>query len=240
MMDGLYSAAAGLFAQQSRMDMLSNDIANVSTTGYKQERVGFRDLIYNQEGGVPIGAGSAVVNAGRDFSPGAFNQTGDPLSVAIAGPGFFQVRTADGKTALTRSGDFQLDADGSLVTQSGQRLVPPITVPKGDSASDVSISAQGVVKAKGTTIGKITVVDVPGEGGLLSIGDNLYMPTAASGAPQPAGKDTTVQQGYLEASNVDLGSAMVDVMDSERSYQLDSQMISTQDQMMQIANQIRQ
>src|SRR5437868_3556000 len=127
MLDGLYSAAAGLFAQQSRMDMLSNDIDNVSKTGYKQERVGFRDLIY----------------------------------------------------------------------------------------------AQGVVKAKGTTIGKITVVDVPGESGLLSIGNNLYMPTAASGAPQPAGKDTTVQQGYLEASNVDLGSAMVDVMDAQRSYSLD-------------------
>lgn len=220
--------------------MLANDIANVSTTGYKQERVGFRDLIYNQEGGVPIGAGSAVVNAGRDFSAGAFNQTGDPLSVAISGPGFFQVQTAGGKVALTRSGDFQLDADGSIVTQSGQRLVPPITVPKGDSPSDVSIAADGTVKAKGTTIGKIQVVDVPGEGGLLSIGDNLYMPTAASGAPQPAGKDTTLDQGYLESSNVDLASAMTDVMDAQRSFSLDSQMISTQDQMMQIANQIRQ
>ena len=240
MMDGLYSAAAGLFAQQSRMDMLSNDIANVSTTGYKQERVGFRDLLYNDEGGVPIGAGSAVVDGGRDFSPGAFNQTGDPLSVAISGPGFFQVRTADGKIALTRSGDFKVDADGSICTQSGQRLVPPITIPKGDSPDDVSISASGLVKAKGTTIGKITVVDVPGESGLQSIGDSLFLPTAASGAPRPVGKGTTLDQGYLESSNVDLGSAMTDVMDSERSYQLDSQMISTQDQMMQIANQIRQ
>jgi len=240
MMDGLYSAAAGLFAQQSRMDMLANDISNVSTTGYKQERVGFRDLIYNDEGGVRIGAGSAVVDAGRDFSPGAFNQTGDPLSVAIAGPGFFQVRTTDGKVALTRSGDFQIDAEGSITTQTGQRLVPPITVPKGDSPSDISISANGTVKAKGTTIGKIQVVDVPGDGGLLSIGDSLYLPTAASGAPQPVGKDTTLDQGYLESSNVDLASAMTNVMDAQRSYSLDSQMISTQDQMMQIANQIRQ
>ena len=240
MMDGLYSAAAGLFAQQSRMDMLANDIANVSTTGYKQERVGFRDLIYNNEGGVRIGAGSAVVDAGRDFTAGAFNQTGDPLSVAISGSGFFQVRTADGKIALTRSGDFQLDAEGSMVTQSGQRLVPPITVPRGDSPDDISIASDGTVKAKGTTIGKITVVDVPGEGGLQSIGNSLFLPTAASGAPRPVGKETTLSQGYLEASNVDLGEAMVDVMDAQRSFQLDSQMINTQDQMAQIANQIRQ
>ena len=104
MLNGLYSAASGMLAQQTRMDMLANDLANVDTTGYKQARIGFRDLIYNTEQGMRIGAGSAIVDAGRNQAEGAFNATGDPLSLAIAGPGYFQVRRADGSVALTRSG----------------------------------------------------------------------------------------------------------------------------------------
>ena len=109
MLNGLYSAASGMLAQQTRMDMLANDLANVDTTGYKQARIGFRDLIYNTEQGMRIGAGSAIVDAGRNEAEGAFNATGDPLSLAIAGPGYFHVRRADGSVALTRSGDFTTD-----------------------------------------------------------------------------------------------------------------------------------
>ena len=128
MLNGLYSAASGMLAQQTRMDMLANDLANVDTTGYKQARIGFRDLIYNTEQGMRVGAGSAIVDAGRNQAAGAFQATGDPLSMAIAGPGYFQVRRSDGSVALTRSGDFTTDAKGEIVTGSGERLVPPIRI----------------------------------------------------------------------------------------------------------------
>src|SRR5690348_14355716 len=141
MPEGIYAAAAGMLAQQTKMDSLANDIANVNTAGYKHQRLGFRDLVY-QAG---IGAGAAPVDGGRSYVEGSLQQTGDPLSLAIIGSGFFQVRRADGQTALTRDGQFQLDANGSLVTQTGERLVPPITVPKGTDPSQISIAADGTV-----------------------------------------------------------------------------------------------
>jgi flagellar basal-body rod protein FlgG len=238
MLNGLYSAAAGLIAQQTRMDALANDISNVNTTGYKQLRLGFRDLVYNVESGMRVGAGAALVDGGREFQPGAFEQSDNPLSVAIAGPGFFQVRMADGRTALTRSGDFRLDASGSVVTGTGERLVPPITVPPGTPSDAISIAADGTVKAGGDTIGRIHLVNVPSPDRLQPVGSSLFVATAASGAPRAA-TGSTMQPGYLEASNVDLASAMVNVIDAQRSFQFDSRVIQTQDQLMQIANEIR-
>jgi len=239
MLNGLYSAASGMLAQQTRMDMLANDLANVDTTGYKQARIGFRDLIYNTEQGMRIGAGSAIVDAGRNQAEGAFNATGDPLSLAIAGPGYFQVRRADGSVALTRSGDFTTDADGEMVTQNGERLVPPIKFPAGTDPDTISIGADGTVKAGQTRIGKITVVTVTNTGGLTALGGNLFAATAASGKPHAiAGSE--LQQGYLESSNVDLAQTMVALIDAQRSFEMDSRAIQNQDQMMQVANQIRQ
>ena len=145
MLNGLYSAAAGMIAQQTRIEALSNDIANVNTTGYKQVRTGFRDLVYNIEAGMRIGAGAAVVDAGRLFSQGGLQQNGDPLSVALDGPGFFQVKRGDGSLALTRSGDFHADAKGQLVTSEGDRMWPPVTLPAGTNVDDVAISSAGVV-----------------------------------------------------------------------------------------------
>jgi flagellar basal-body rod protein FlgG len=237
MPEGIYSAAAGMAAQQTRLDALANDIANVNTTGYKQQRLGFRDLVYQAEQGVPIGAGSAPVDVGRSFAQGGLTETGDPLSVAIVGQGFFQVRRADGSVALTRDGRFGLDAGGAIVTSTGERLVPPLTVPKGTDASAISIAPDGSVSVGATAVGRLSIVDVPSPGTLAPVGDNLFAPTAASGAPK-AVTGTTVQQGALEASNVDLASAMVDMIDAQRGYELASRAIKTQDQLLDVANQL--
>jgi flagellar basal-body rod protein FlgG len=238
MLNGLYSAAAGMLAQQTRMDSLANDIANVNTVGYKQLRLGFRDLLYNQESGMRVGAGAALVDGGREFTTGAFLQSDSPLAVAIAGPGFLQVKRDDGTTALTRNGDLHPDADGELVLAGGERLVPPIRLPRGTSPDDVSIAANGTVTAKGATIGKLQLVTVPATSKLTPVGDNLYLPNAATGGLQ-AVKGSTFQQGYLEQSNVNLADAMVDVIDAQRSFQMDARVITTQDQLMEIANGIR-
>jgi flagellar basal-body rod protein FlgG len=238
MLNGLYSAAAGMIAQQTRIDALSNDIANVNTTGYKQVRTGFRDLVYNIEAGMRIGAGAAVVDAGRLFSQGALQQTDEPLCVALDGPGFFQVKRGDGSLALTRSGNFHADANGRLVTSEGDRLWPPVTLPEGTNADDVTISPAGLVTVKQTLIGKIEVVTVPAPSNLLPVGGSLFLPTTASGGAR-AMATQSVRQRFLETSNVDLASAMVNVIDAQRSFQMDSKVIQTQDQLMQIANEIR-
>jgi flagellar basal-body rod protein FlgG len=239
MLNGLYAAAAGMIAQQTRMDSLANDIANVNTTGYKSQRLGFRDLIYNIEQGMPVGAGSAVVDAGRLFTEGGLQATGDPLSLAIAGPGFFQVRLSDGSTGLTRAGDFRLDADGMLVTASGNRLVPPIRIPPTTPSDAISVGGDGTVTASGKVVGKITVVAVQAPAYLHALGDTTFATTAQSGLAR-ALAGSSIQQGYLESSNVDLADSLTSVIDAQRSYQLDSRAIQTQDQLMQIANNIRQ
>jgi len=237
MPEGIYSAAAGMSAQQAQMDVLSNDIANVNTTGYKQQRLGFRDLVYEAEQGQPVGAGAATIDLGRTSAEGSLTQTGDPLSVAIVGPGFIQVRRSDGSIGLTRDGQLGLDAQGAIVTSSGERLSPPLTVPKGTDASAISIGQDGTVTANGTKVGQIQIVNVPAPGGLASVGDNLFAPTAASGAPA-AEKNATLQQGALESSNVDLASAMVGMIAAQRGYELASRAIKTQDELLNVANQL--
>jgi len=239
MLNGLYSAASGMLAQQTRMDMLANDLANLNTTGYKQTRIGFRDLIYNTEQGMRVGAGSAVVDAGRNDAEGALQQTGDPLSLAIAGPGFFQVRRSDGSIALTRSGDLTTDASGDVVTSSGDRLVPPLHIPVGTDMTKLGVAPDGTVSVGQTTIGNITLVNVTNTAGLEALGDSQFAPTADSGQPRPVA-GSAIEQGYLEASNVDLSQTMVALIDAQRSYEMDSRAIQNQDQMMQVANQIRQ
>ena len=243
MLEGLYSAAAGMAAQQQRLDALSNDVANVSTSGYKRTRVAFRDLVYGEGApatapGVTRGAGAAAEMMGRGFAQGALRQTERPLDVAIEGRGFFQVRRPDGGVGLTRDGSFSLDASGALVTASGGRLEPAITVPRGTSADDVAIAPDGTVSASGRRLGRIELVTVPATEGLTSTGDGLFSPTAASGAPAPV-TGARLTQGAIEASNVDLGDAMVDLMDAQRSFQLASRAIEMQDRMMEIANGVK-
>jgi flagellar basal-body rod protein FlgG len=228
--NGIYSAAAGMAAQQSRLDAVANDLANTNTTGYKSERVGFRDLL--------DGAGSKVVDLGRTLVQGVLQPSDDPLSVAIDGPGFLQVRRADGTTALTRNGQLQLDARGSLVTGTGEQLVPPITFPAGTQPGDVTIAGDGTVSAAGRTVGQIRLLDVPAPEGLQSVGSSMFVPTQSSGAAVPAAA-ARLQQHQLEASNVDMAASMTELMDAQQSYQLASRAIQTQDQLLNIANQLK-
>lgn len=228
-MDGLRAAASGLFAQQARMDSIANDIANVSTNGYKKDRLAFSDLVDR--------SGTRVIEVGRSFQPGPHFASDNPLALAIEGPGFFQIRLGDGRTALTRSGDFRVDANRELVTNGGERLVPPITLPANASLADVSISTEGAVTVNGTKIGQIGLVDVPARGGLQSVGGGRFLATTASGAPVAV--TSPMHQGLLEGSNVDLGDAMVDLIDAQRSFSLASKVVKTQDELLEIANGIK-
>jgi flagellar basal-body rod protein FlgG len=244
MLEGLYSAAAGMAAQQQHMDAVANDLANVDTTGYKKVRVGFRDLLYTQANaaagqGVDIGAGSAATQLGRTLDQGSLQNTGNPLDVAIQGQGFFQVREANGKIGLTRDGSFHLDGAGQLVTSSGLRVQPAITVPKGTTADQVTITSNGTVTVAGKQVGKLTLVNVSSPEALTPTGDNLFATNAKTGAAR-AVNGSTLTQGYLEGSNVDMADSMVDMMDAQRSFELASKAIQMQDDMASIANQVKQ
>jgi flagellar basal-body rod protein FlgG len=227
-------------AQQRRLDAVSNDIANVNTSGYKGVRVGFRDLVYQADGptGVRTGAGAAASELGRRSEQGALQQTGQPFDLAIQGEGYFQVRRADGQVALTRSGTYTVNARRQLENPNGELLVPPITIPANVDAASVNIGADGTVSAAGRRIGQIRLVTVPAPNGLAASGDNDYLVTAASGGVRAA--NGTLVQGALESSNVDMADAMVDMMDAQRSYSMASKAIHMQDQMMEIANGIKQ
>jgi flagellar basal-body rod protein FlgG len=244
MLDGLYTAAAGMAAQQQQLDALANDISNVSTPGYQATRVAFHDLLYTSGSPaasgttVATGSGAAAQMLGRNQSQGSVQSTGRPLDVAIVGPGFLQVRRPDGTTGLTRNGVLETDAQGHLTTNVGMSLQPPITVPKGVNADQVVIGPDGTVSAGTRKLGKITLVTVPAPDQLLADGDGVFSATAASGAIRKA-TGGTLQQGAFEASNVDTGDAIVGMMDAQQGYSMDSKAISFEDQMMQIANQIK-
>jgi flagellar basal-body rod protein FlgG len=243
LLEGLYSAAAGMAAQQRRMEALSNDVANVNTNGYRRVRLGFRDLVYQQAGGgagagVRTGSGSAAEIVGRSQQQGVLRQTGNPFDLAIDGPGFFQVRRADGTLALTRDGSFRLDQNGRLVTSQGQLVEPGLTVPRGVRKEQVTVAADGRVTADGRVIGRIGIYNVAAPERMLAAGDSLFVPTADSG-PVREVRNSGVVQGHLEASNVDLADAMVDMMDAQRSFTLASRAIHMQDEMMGIANGVK-
>jgi flagellar basal-body rod protein FlgG len=234
MSEGLAAAASALSAQQTRMDALANDVANADTPGYAKERLAFRDLTYSYG----VGAGTAATDAGPSFQPGPIESSDNPLAMAIDGPGFFQVRLGDGRIALTRGGDFRVDARGSLVLADGSRLEPPITLPAGTDPGSVHIDPSGAVTAGGKQLGRITLADVPARAGLQRIGDGLYLPTTASGAPV-AVRGSKLMQGSLEGSNVDTADTMLDMLDAQRAFELASRAVRMQDELMQIANEIR-
>jgi len=244
MLIGLNSAAAGMAAQRQRMDAVSNDLANVNTTGYKRVRVAFRDLVYQDAArssapGVRVGAGAAAAAAGRSFEQGTLRNTGRPLDVALQGPGFIQVRLADGRDALTRDGNLQIDERGRLVTATGALVRPAITVPAGVGEDRVAIGPDGTVTAAGRTLGRLEIVRVRAPQNLLSVGDNAFVPTPDSGAPARAGTGTTLKAGTLESSNVDIAEAMVAIIESQRAFELASKAIHTADQMMGTANEVK-
>jgi flagellar basal-body rod protein FlgG len=240
MLEGLYSAAAGMQAQQQRIDSVANDLANVNTNGYKHTRVAFRDLLYVNDaaGKVRSGAGAAASTIGRGFTQGAMRETGNPLDVAIEGEGFLRVRRADGTDALTRDGALRIDPQGRLTTTRGELLQPAITVPAGTSESAVAIASDGTVSANNRQIGRIQLVNVRSPEALQSLGDNLFRTTAASGTAANA-TAARLTQGTVEASNVDVGDAMTEMLDAQRGFQLASKVVQMQDQMLQIANQVK-
>jgi flagellar basal-body rod protein FlgG len=241
MLEGLYSAAAGMSAQQEQLNAISNDLANLNTNGYKAERVAFSDLLYspvNIAGTVSTdGAGASAKVIGRSTAQGAITETGDPLDLAIEGPGYFEVTLANGQKSLTRDGSFGVDASGTLVNSQGSRLTPPIKLPPGVSAHEVTIAADGTVSVGTRKLGQIKLVTVTAPEHLLSDGTGGLTPTAASGTTHPA--SGAIKQGALEASNVNIASEMSLMVSTQRDYQMTSTAIQNESQMMSIANQLR-
>ena len=238
MANGIYAAAAGIAAQQTRIDAITNDLANSDTPGYKSERIGFEDLLYGSEGGVPVGSGSTAIDLGPSTTAGPIDASDNPLSVAISGSGYLQFRRSTGGIGLSRDGDLEIDATGSLVASTGEQLVPPVKVPIGTDPSDVAIGSDGTVSVRGRTMGKIQVVDVGVPTALQPVGSNMLAVTAASGRATPV-KNPGLEQGQTEGSNVNVDEAMTDLLDAQQNYTLLSHAISTQDQLLQIANQLR-
>ena len=254
MIRSLWIARTGLDAQQTSLDVIANNLANVSTNGFKRSRAVFEDLLYQtlrQPGaqssqstqipsGLQLGTGVRPVSTARIQTQGSLQQTGNDLDVAIDGAGFLQVLLPDGTTAYTRDGSLQRDNQGQLVTSSGYAVQPSITIPA--NATSVTIAKDGVVSvvqagATGTTqIGTLQVATFINVGGLQSIGENLYLETAASGAPTPSTPGTngagSLYQYYVETSNVNVAEELVSMIQTQRAYELNSKVISTSDQML--------
>jgi flagellar basal-body rod protein FlgG len=260
MLQSLRIAATGMLAQQLNVDVLSNNIANLSTTGYKQQNAAFTDLVYQNRIGVgaitsaagtlsptglQVGLGVGVGSTYKLMKQGNLSNTGNAFDLAVSGRGFFRVTMPDGTTAYTRDGSFQLSQDGQLVTKEGYAFDPAITVPT--NATDFTVSATGVVSAKvsnvTTQLGTITLSMFANEAGLENIGQNLYRDTEASGAPTDATPSEQgsgiISQEYLESSNVDAIESITRLITAQRSYELNSKVISTADEMLQTLNQLR-
>ena len=251
----LWAAKTGLDAQNTRMAVISNNLANTNTTGFKAGRAAFQDLMYQnvrQVGaqstqntqystGLTLGTGVRIVATEKDYTQGAVNQTGNALDVAVSGRGFLQITQADGTIAYTRDGAFTLDNQGNVVTSAGQPLQPAINVPSGTQTvtigTDGTVTATSASNAKGTTIGQIQLADFINEEGLQPIGNNLLVESASSGAPQVGTAGTnglgTLQQNTLETSNVNSVTELVSMIECQRSYEMNSKAISTTDQMLQ-------
>jgi flagellar basal-body rod protein FlgG len=223
---------------QSQLDTIANNMANENTPGYQSELLGFHDLLYTTDNASPssaiVGAGSAATTLGFSQAQGSLQQTGNPLDVALNGPGYLQVRQPDGQTGLTRNGTLQINAQGQLTTSLGMELVPPITLPKGTQPADVSISSDGTVSVRNTKVGQIPIVQVSAPDKLLPQGNSVFATTTASGPAQKA-RGVTLQQGYLEQSNVDINTQISEMMTAQQAYQMGSKAVQMEAQLGQIA-----
>ncbi len=254
MIRSLWIARTGLDAQQTSMDVIANNLANVSTNGFKRARPIFEDLLYQtlrQPGaqssqstqipsGLQLGTGVRPVSTARIHIQGALQQTGNDLDVAIDGAGFLQILLPDGSTAYTRDGSFQKDNQGQIVTSNGYPLQPAITIPA--NALSVTIGKDGVVSvtqpgtAATVQVGSLQLATFVNVGGLQSVGENLFMETASSGAPTPSTPGTngagTLNHRYVETSNVNVAEELVTMIQTQRAYELNSKVVSTSDQML--------
>jgi flagellar basal-body rod protein FlgG len=227
MIDGLGAAASGISAQSRRMDALANDIANVNTPAHAAERASFAALVNGGEA-----AGVAYVDGGPSFAQGALEETGNPLDLAIEGDGFFQVTRPNGQLSLVRAGAFSVDARGQVVTATGEKLFPPLTLPPGTGPQQLAIDPSGVATVNGQQIGQVQIVTVPAPAGLLADGEGGFTATAASGAPAPAG-GAKVRQGALEASGTDLATATVDTIATRTAFSASVGSLHAQDEMLE-------
>ena len=261
MIRALYSAASGMTAQQMNVDNIAHNLANANTSGYKQRRAQFQDLLYQtviQPGaaagqqtvvptGLQLGLGTRTASNEIIFTQGDFSQTNNPLDLVIQGKGFFQVRRPSGELAYTRSGSFHLDRDGNIVTSSGDPIEPQITLPP--DAQQVTIGQDGTVsftqpgQTASQQAGQIQLANFPNPAGLNSLGGNLYSPTDASGDPivgNPGGQEGmgAILQGYIEQSNVSVVEEFINLIVAQRGYEANSKVVQAADSMYQQVNNL--
>lgn len=261
-MQALHIAATGMMAQELNVEVISNNIANLRTTGFKRQRAAFQDLLYpNQRRvgsetsdtgtkvptGVQVGSGVKTAATPRILSQGNLEATQKQLDIGVRGEGYFQIQLPDGRTAFTRDGSFEIDATGTLVTVDGYSVLPNITFP--NDGRDITINAEGdvsVVTGTNTTpdqLGQIQLARFINKAGLEAIGDNLFLETPSSGTPQTGDPNDdgygSLLQGYLELSNVNAVTEISDLIAAQRAYELNSRVIKAADEMLSSANQIR-
>jgi flagellar basal-body rod protein FlgG len=258
MNQSLWISKTGLDAQQTKMSTIANNLANVGTTGFKRSRAIFEDLLYQNvrqvgsqssqitllPSGLQLGTGTRVVATEKNFSQGNLTRTENPMDIAIQGRGFFEVLLPDGSQAFTRDGSFQINEQGIAVTSSGYQLQPPITIPQ--NATSISIGADGTVSVTvpGSTqvaqVGNIQLSNFINPAGLEARGENLFVQSGASGPPQPGNPGInglgTVVQGFVESSNVNVVEELVNMIETQRAYEMNSKAISTADQMLQFVS----
>ena len=260
-MRSLSIAATGMLAQQTNVDVISNNIANMNTTAYKRQRAEFQDLLYQQVArpgaesssdgsrvptGIQIGAGVRTGGVYRIGEQGAATSTSNPYDLEIDGPGYFQITLPSGETAYTRAGSFQLNDQGELVTSDGYRVEPAITLPQGVLQTVVSKTGLVQVKLAGQTnlqtVGQLQLASFVNEAGLEAKGSNLFMETEASGQPNIANPGEpgfgTVMQGFLEASNVNPVSEISSLISAQRAYEMNSRVVKTADEMLSTTAQL--
>jgi len=261
MIRALWTASTGMEAQQLNIDIISHNLANVNTTGFKKSRADYQDLLYQEiksagsssspstmvPTGIEVGQGVRTVSTEKVFNQGNFKQTENPLDVAIEGEGFLQVSKPDGTLSYTRTGELKVDSDGRLVTSDGYLIEPQISIPA-DTLS-ITISADGIISATQpgitvpTQVGNLELARFINPSGLQPIGKNLYVPTAASGEATTGIPGTegmgTIAQGFLEMSNVSVVEEMVNMIAAQRAYEINSKAIQTSDEMLQTANSMK-
>jgi len=261
MMRALWTASTGMAAQSLNVDVISNNIANVNTNGFKRGRAAFQDLMYQQvkapgseassagtqlPTGIQVGLGVRTAGVASIFSEGSFQQTDNPLDMTIQGRGFFQIQQANGDTAYTRAGSFSIDSQGQIVTHQGDLVQPGITVPA--DAQTIQVSADGTVSAvqpggTQTILGQIQIADFINPAGLTHLGGNLFQVSNASGEPvigNPSENGLgSIGQGMLEMSNVSMVEEMVNLIAGQRAYEMNSKAIQAADEMLQTANNVR-
>ncbi|MGB3751167.1 MAG: flagellar basal-body rod protein FlgG [Arcobacteraceae bacterium] len=261
MIRGLYTAAGGMIAQQQNIDVISNNIANVNTYAFKQDRAEFQDLMYqslnytagatsettNNPTGIDTGLGVRVAGIQKNFIQGNLQETGNTYDLAIQGNGFFQIITPQGETAYTRNGAFKLDKDGAMVNGSGYKLEPEIVIPsdliKISIAQDGTVTGQDAATGDIQDLGQIDLINFINPAGLAPQGDSLYLATEISGDPiqTEPGIDGmgTIRQGMIEGSNVQLVTEMVNLITAQRGYEANSKSINTTDSMLQTVNALK-